>query len=103
MQQPLKPAAQAARAKVIAPQFFGEFDAAMNEAATAFHMGFRREGLPPLTCDIESRGGRRNYDVCAWHASNKKRGQGGRAKRITLRGVGNKTWPSGVRSKVMHS
>jgi uncharacterized membrane protein len=79
MQQPLKPVPGAARAKVIAPEFFDELDAAMDEAATAFHMGFRREGLPPLTCDVESRGGYRNYDACAWHASNKNCGQAGRA------------------------
>src|SRR5262245_56515792 len=95
MQQPLKPASGAARAKVIAPEFFDELDAVMDKAATAFHMGFRREGLPPLTCNVESRGGRQNHDSCAWHASNKIRGQAGRAGRITLRDGSNKHFVSG--------
>src|ERR1700704_6227773 len=99
MQQPLKPVPGAARAKVIAPEFFDELDAAMDEAATAFHMGFRREGLPPLTCDVESRGGYRNYDACAWHASNKNCGPASRAGRITLRGGSNKMSPTGPKSR----
>jgi hypothetical protein len=96
MQQALKPAPGAARAQIIASELFDEFDAAMGEAATASHMSFRRERLPPLTCDVESRGGRRNPDACAWHASNKNRGQAGRAGRVALRGGGNKASPSAL-------
>jgi hypothetical protein len=60
MQQALKPAAGAAWAQIIAAEFFGQFNVAVNKAPTAFDMGFRREGLPPLTRDAESWGGFRN-------------------------------------------
>jgi hypothetical protein len=60
MQQALKPAAGAARAQIIAAEFFGQFDVAMDETPAALDMGFRGEGLPPLTRDAESWGGFRN-------------------------------------------
>jgi len=41
----------------------------MNETPSTLDMGFRGEGLPPLTRDAESRGGFRNRDACAWHTS----------------------------------
>jgi hypothetical protein len=65
MQQALKPAAGAARTQVVAAELFGEFDVAVDETPTAFNMGFRREGLPPLTRNAESWGGFRNRDACA--------------------------------------
>jgi hypothetical protein len=60
MQQALKPAAGAAWAQIIAAEFLGQFDVAMDETPTAPDLGFRREGLPPLTRDAESWGGFRN-------------------------------------------
>ncbi len=65
MEQALKPAAGAARAEIVAAELFGQFDVAMDETPTALDMGFRREGLPPLTRDAESWGGFRNRDACA--------------------------------------
>ena len=65
MQQVLKPASGAARAQVVAAEFFGELDVAMDEAPSTLDMGFRGEGLPPLTRDAESWGGFRNRDACA--------------------------------------
>jgi hypothetical protein len=41
----------------------------MDETPSTLDMGFRGEGLPPLTRDAESRGGFRNRDACAWHTS----------------------------------
>jgi hypothetical protein len=60
MQQVLKSASGAARAQIIAPEFLGQLDVAMDETPPAFDMGFRGERLPPLTRDAESRGGFRN-------------------------------------------
>ena len=67
MQQVLKPASGAARAQVVAAELFGQFDVATDETPSTLDMGFRGEGLPPLTRDAESRGGFRNRDACAWH------------------------------------
>lgn len=69
MQQALKPASGAARAQIIAAELFGQLDVAMDETPSTLDMGFRGEGLPPLTRDAESRGGFRNRDACAWHTS----------------------------------
>src|SRR3954447_11137106 len=69
MQHALKPASRVAGAQVVAAEFFSEFDVAMDETPSALDMGFRGEGLPPLTRDAESRGGFRNRDACAWHTS----------------------------------
>jgi hypothetical protein len=69
MQQALKPAPGAAWAQVIAAELFGQLDVAMNETPSTLDMGFRGEGLPPLTRDAESRGGCRNRNACAWHTS----------------------------------
>jgi hypothetical protein len=41
----------------------------MDDTPSTLDMGFRGEGLPPLTRDAESRGGFRNRDACAWHTS----------------------------------
>jgi hypothetical protein len=65
MQQVLKPASGAAWAEIVATEFFGQFDIAMNEPSSTLDMGFRGEGLPPLTRDAESWGGFRDYDACA--------------------------------------
>jgi hypothetical protein len=43
MQQALKPASGAARAQVIAAEFVGQFDVAMDETPPAFDLGFRGE------------------------------------------------------------
>ena len=76
MQQALKPASGVTRAQVVAAELFAELDVAVNDApsalADAFDLGFRGEGLPPLTRDAESRGGFRNRDACTWHTSNSK-------------------------------
>jgi hypothetical protein len=69
MQQFLKSTSGAARAQIVAPELFGQFDIAADDAVAAPDLGFGREGLPPLTRDAESRGGRRHCDACAWHAS----------------------------------
>jgi len=69
MQQALKPASGAAWAQVVAAELFGQLDIAMHDAPSTLDMGFRGEGLPPLTRDAESRGGFRNRDACAWHTS----------------------------------
>jgi len=69
MQQALKPASGAAWAQIVAAEFFGQLDVAMDETPSTFDMGFRGEGLPPLTRDAESRGGFRNRDACAWRTS----------------------------------
>ena len=65
MQQALKPASGAALAEIVAAELFGQLDLAMDEAAPTLDMGFRGEGLPPLTRDAESWGGFRNRDACA--------------------------------------
>jgi len=65
MQQALKPAAGAARAQIVAAEFFGELDVAVDETPAALDVGFRGEGLPPLTRDAESWGGFRNRRACA--------------------------------------
>jgi hypothetical protein len=65
MQQALKPASGAARAQIIAAELFGRLDLAMDETASTLDMGFRGEGLPPLTRDAESWEGFRDRDVCA--------------------------------------
>jgi len=65
MQQALKPASGAARAHIVAAELFRQLDLTMDEAASTLDMGFRGEGLPPLTRDGESRGGRRRRDACA--------------------------------------
>ena len=67
MQQALKPASGAARAKVVAAELFDELDVAMDDALPTLDLGFRRKGLPPLTRDAESRGGFRDRDAYAWH------------------------------------
>jgi hypothetical protein len=69
MQQALKPASGAAWAWIVTTEFFDQLDITMNETSSTFDMGFRGEGLPPLTRDAESRGGFRNRDACAWHTS----------------------------------
>ena len=43
MQQVLKPASGAARAQIVAAEFFGELDVAVDKTAPAFDMGFRGE------------------------------------------------------------
>jgi len=72
MQQTLKPAPGVARAQIVAAELLDQLDVAVHETPAAPHMCFRGEGLPPLRRDVESRGGRRNRDACAWHASIKK-------------------------------
>jgi hypothetical protein len=72
MQQALKSSSGAARAQIVAPELLGELDIAMDETPAALDPGFRGERLPPLTCDLESSGGLRDRDACAWHASIKK-------------------------------
>src|ERR1700674_3050698 len=72
MQHALKSSSGAAGAQIVATELLGELDVAMDEAPAALHPGFRRERLPPLTGDLESSGGLRNRDACAWHTSNKK-------------------------------
>lgn len=71
MQQALKPASRAARAKVVAAELFGQLDVAVDDAhaawACSLDVGFGREGIPPLTRDAESWGGCRDRDACAWH------------------------------------
>ena len=79
MQQALKPASGAARAQVVAAELLGELDVAVDETPAALDAGLGGIGLPPLRRDVESRGGRRNRDACAWHASILKRGRDGRA------------------------
>jgi hypothetical protein len=69
MQQALKAASGAAWTKVVAAELFGQLDIAMNDTPSTLDIGFRGEGLPPLTRDAESRGGFRNRDACAWHTS----------------------------------
>jgi hypothetical protein len=69
MQQALKSASGTARAQIVATELLRQLDVAVNEPPAAFDLGFRGEGLPPLTRDLESRGGRQNCDACAWHAS----------------------------------
>ena len=69
MQQVLKSASGAAWTQVIAAELFDQLDIATNETSPTLDMGFRGEGLPPLTRDAESRGGFRNRDACAWHTS----------------------------------
>ena len=61
MQQALKPASGVARAQIVATEFFGQFDVAVDETPPAFDVGFGWEGLPPLTRDAESFGGFRNH------------------------------------------
>jgi hypothetical protein len=56
MQQALKPTSGAARAEVVAAEFFAQLDIAMDDAPSTLDMGFRGEGLPPLTRDAERRG-----------------------------------------------
>src|ERR1700681_32244 len=72
MQQALKSSSGAAGAQIVATELLGELDVAMDEAPAALHPGFRGERFPPLTGDLESNGGLRNRDACAWHASIKK-------------------------------
>jgi len=43
MQQALKPASRATRAKVVATEFFGQFDVDVDDTPPAFDMGFRGE------------------------------------------------------------
>jgi hypothetical protein len=57
---------RAAWAQIVAAELLGELDVAMDEPPPALDMGFRGEGLPPLTRDAESWGGFRNRDACAW-------------------------------------
>ena len=72
MQQRLKSRSRAARTQVVAPELFAQLDVAVHDAFAAPDVGFRREGVPPLTRDAESRGGRRNRDACAWQPPAKK-------------------------------
>jgi hypothetical protein len=74
MQQALKPASGIARAQIVASELLDQLDVAVNEPPAALDPGFRGEGLPPLTRDLESRGGRRIRDACAWHTSVEKSG-----------------------------
>jgi hypothetical protein len=67
MQQALKPASGVARTQVIAAELFDQLNIAMDDTPPALDMGFRREGLPPLTRDAESWGGFRDRDACTWH------------------------------------
>jgi hypothetical protein len=67
MQQALKPASRATRAQIIAAELFEQLDITMDETPSTFDLGFRGEGLPPLTRDAESWGGFRDRDACAWH------------------------------------
>ena len=69
MQQALKPASGVARTQVVAAELFAQLDVAVHEAPAALDVGFRGEGLPPLTGDFESRGGFLHRDACAWHTS----------------------------------
>jgi hypothetical protein len=48
---------------------FGQLDTAMDDTPSTLDMGFRGEGLPPLTRDAESGGGFRDRDACAWRTS----------------------------------
>jgi hypothetical protein len=66
MQQALKPVSEAAWEQIVAADFFGELDVAMDEPSSTLDIGFRGEGLAPLTRDAESWGGFRNRDACAW-------------------------------------
>jgi hypothetical protein len=65
MQQDLKPAPGAAWAQIVATELFGELDVAMDDAVPAPDLGFRGEGLPPLTRDAESWGGLGDREPCA--------------------------------------
>jgi hypothetical protein len=47
MQQLLKSASGAARAQIVAAEFFDELDVAMDVTPSTFDMGFRGEGFPP--------------------------------------------------------
>jgi hypothetical protein len=43
MQHSLKPASGAARAQIVAAEFFGKLDVAVDEPPAALHLGFRGE------------------------------------------------------------
>jgi hypothetical protein len=58
-QHDLKPTAGPARARIVAPEFFDEFDVAVDEAQAALHACFGRIALTPFRADLESRAGRR--------------------------------------------
>src|SRR5882672_6769859 len=66
MQQRVKSRSRAARAEVVAPELLAQLDVAVHDAAAALDMRLGGIGVPPLTRDGESRGGRRGRDVCAW-------------------------------------
>jgi hypothetical protein len=72
MQHALKSSSGAARAQIVATELLDQLDIAMDETPAALRPGFRGERLPPLTCDLESNGGLRYRDACAWHASIKR-------------------------------
>jgi len=76
-------------------------DVAVHDPPATLHPGFRRERRPPLTRDVESRGGLRNRDACAWHTSNKKRGRDGRGGEPVAFGsaAGNRTQAWGKRAR----
>jgi len=81
MQQALKPASGAAGAQVVAAELFGELDVATDDAVPALDLGFRGEGLPPLTRDAESWGGLGDREPCAcqpplWDHGPEKAGAG---------------------------
>ncbi len=65
MQQALKSVSGTARAQVVAAEPFDELDITMDETSPTLDMGFRGEGLPPLTRDAESWGGFRDRDAYA--------------------------------------
>jgi hypothetical protein len=44
----LKPATRTARAGIVAPQLFGQFFVAVDDAASAFDLCFRREAFAAL-------------------------------------------------------
>jgi hypothetical protein len=55
MQQFLKPTAGSARAWIIATELFEQFFVSMNHSAPALDLGFGREALLTLACDLETR------------------------------------------------
>ena len=65
MQQALKSASGATWAQVVAAEFFDQLDIAMDDTPPTLDLGFRGEGLPPLTRDAESWGGFRDRDAYA--------------------------------------
>jgi hypothetical protein len=57
MQQRLKPETGAARARVVAAQFFEQFLVPVDHPVAAFDAGFRRVALPPFARDLKTSAG----------------------------------------------